>query len=73
MTTLECLLIDYLDILRQNGRIIFVDRDIDVLSKDDRPLSVNLPELYEKRLPLYREFSDRVQTEGGKADAYLIQ
>lgn len=61
---------DNLDILRQNGRIIFVDRDIDVLSKDDRPLSVNLPELYEKRMPLYREFSDR--TIDGNSDAETV-
>ncbi|MBQ9743057.1 MAG: AAA family ATPase [Ruminococcus sp.] len=45
------------DVLRQNGKVIFLQRNIDILATDDRPLSVNLPQLYEKRLPMYREFS----------------
>ncbi len=61
---------DNLDILRQNGRIIFIERDVAVLPKDDRPLSVNLTELYEKRLPLYNKFSDR--TVDGNASAEVV-
>lgn len=47
-----------LDIIKQNGAVLFIERDINFLAKDDRPLSVDLPKLYEKRLPMYREFSD---------------
>lgn len=45
------------DALRQNGTVIFINRDIDVLPKDGRPLSLknDLHEMYEKRLPLYRK------------------
>ncbi len=48
------------DALRQNGRIFFIRRDTDKLSRDGRPLSVgaDLEEMYKKRLPLYLEFAD---------------
>ena len=44
------------DALRQNGTVIFINRNIDVLPKDGRPLSQqnDLRDMYEKRLPLYR-------------------
>ena len=45
------------DILRQNAVVVFIDRDISLLATDDRPLSVNLPELYKKRLPMYEYFA----------------
>lgn len=51
------------DILRQNGVVVFIDRDISLLATDDRPLSVNLPELYKKRLPMYNDFA-RVTVNG---------
>jgi len=44
------------DILRQNGVVVFIERDINLLATDDRPLSVNLSELYTKRLPMYENF-----------------
>jgi len=45
--------------LRQNGRIVFVERKIDQLAREGRPLSAgNLEELYRLRLPLYRQFAD---------------
>lgn len=46
--------------LHQNGKIVFITRDTSALAKDGRPLSLsgNLSEMYEKRLPLYREFCD---------------
>jgi shikimate dehydrogenase len=44
--------------LRQNGRIVFIHRSLDKLATDDRPLSQNLEEMYEIRLPLYRRFCD---------------
>ena len=49
-----------LDALRQNGRIFFIERDISLLSRDGRPLSIgsDLSKMYEKRLPLYENFAD---------------
>jgi shikimate dehydrogenase len=46
------------DPLRQNGKIIFINRAPDKLATLDRPLSVNLESLFEKRLPLYLDFCD---------------
>ena len=50
---------DNKDILRQNGVVIYIDRDIELLATDDRPLSVNLPALYEKRAPMYEDFAHK--------------
>ncbi len=46
--------------LHQNGKIVFITRDISLLAKDGRPLSLsgNLSEMYKTRLPLYRQFCD---------------
>lgn len=45
------------DALRQNGTVIFINRDINILPKDGRPLSQqnDLAEMYAKRLPLYKK------------------
>lgn len=45
--------------LRQNGIIVFINRDAEKLPTDNRPLSQlhGVKELYEKRLPLYRQFA----------------
>lgn len=45
------------DVLRQNSVVVFVERDTELLATDDRPLSVNLPKLYKKRLPMYKDFA----------------
>lgn len=44
------------DALRQNGTVIFINRDISVLPTDGRPLSQQnkLSDMFQKRLPLYR-------------------
>jgi shikimate dehydrogenase len=47
-----------LDIMRQNGTVIFLQRPIERLDISDRPLSIDLPTLYEKRLPMYKTFAD---------------
>ena len=49
-----------LNSLRQNGTIFFIRRDLDLLSRDGRPLSqgATLEEMYKKRLPLYLTFAD---------------
>ena len=47
--------------LKQNGKIIFVERPVDMLSKKGRPLSQgekSLRELYEERLSFYKNYSD---------------
>lgn len=45
--------------LKQNGIIVFINRDAEKLSTDNRPLSQlhGVKELYEKRMPLYRQFA----------------
>jgi len=46
--------------LHQNGVIIFIERDLDKLSTDGRPLSKasSLKELYAKRIDAYHRFAD---------------
>ena len=50
------------DFLRQNGRVIFLNRDVELLPTDGRPLSAGgiekLKAMYEKRLPMYRKVCD---------------
>ena len=52
--------------LAQNGRIVFINRDISSLEREGRPLSSGdgaLERLYSARLPLYRAFAD-VEADG---------
>ncbi|MGN0452439.1 MAG: shikimate kinase [Ruminococcus sp.] len=56
------------DILRQNGRLIFIERDLLLLATDDRPLSKNLQTLYSKRLPMYLSFADKKADGNGSAE-----
>lgn len=46
--------------LAQNGIIVFINRDADLLPTNGRPLSQmhGVKALYEKRMPLYRKFAD---------------
>ena len=44
--------------LLQNGRIFYLKRDIARLAVTGRPLSKNLPQLFEQRDPVYRAFAD---------------
>ncbi len=46
--------------LKQNGILIFINRDAEKLPSDGRPLSQlhGVKKLYEERLPLYRQFAD---------------
>lgn len=46
--------------LHQNGKIVFIDRDPDILPVDGRPISqsASKADLYAKRLPLYKAFAD---------------
>lgn len=53
-----------MDLLRQNGTIVYIHRDLDLLrTSSSRPLSSNkndLEKLYEERLPIYRKYADIV-------------
>ena len=46
--------------LKQNGIMVFINRDADLLPTKGRPLSQmhGVKALYEKRMPLYRQFAD---------------
>ena len=47
--------------LKKNGIIVFLERDVDLLSTDGRPLSKdveNLKKMAEIRLPLYKKYAD---------------
>lgn len=49
------------DVLRQNGKMFFVDRDIKLLETNGRPLSKNfeaIKALYQQRIPIYKARSD---------------
>ena len=45
-------------LLRQNGRLIWLQRDLEHLATEGRPLSKNLTELYAVRKPMYENFAD---------------
>lgn len=51
-----------MDLLRANGRIIFIDRDLDkLMPTSDRPLSSDIEKLtrrYNERYPIYKSVSD---------------
>jgi shikimate kinase len=47
--------------MRQNGVVVFLQRKLETLVRDGRPLSrdaESVRRLYEQRLPLYREVAD---------------
>jgi shikimate dehydrogenase len=51
------------NLLKQNGRIVLVERGLDALSTEGRPLSSSedaLRRLYEERQPIYRSLADIV-------------
>ena len=47
-------------VLHQNGTIVFLERELDKLSKEGRPLSQSRPieEIYASRIDAYRRFAD---------------
>ena len=53
--------------LAENGRFVFLNRPIDMLPTDGRPISQSIPmsRLYAQRLPIYRSWCDEeINTEG---------
>ena len=57
--------------LHQNGVIVWLQREIDRLPKEGRPISLrsDLHELYEKRRPCYERFADAVVDNNGSLEA----
>ncbi len=59
--------------IRQNGKIFFIRRDVELLPTDDRPLSKSpetLKEMQKIRLPLYQEIADvEIENNGAIEDA----
>jgi len=56
-------------LLRQNGVIVQLERDLNLLARDGRPLSAgNLEEMYRVRLPLYKHFADFAVTNDTSAE-----
>ncbi len=56
------------DALRQNAVVVFLQRELDTLATNGRPLSKSreaIEELYNRRLPLYREVADATVTVTG--------
>ena len=46
-------------LLKYNGFLVFIERDISLLAREGRPLSTgDLESMYRHRLPLYRYFAD---------------
>lgn len=54
-----------LALLSQNGRIYLIERDIENLATEGRPLSKDIYALYEKRKPKYDRFADVRVTNNG--------
>lgn len=54
-------------LLRQNGIVFWIQRDVNLLPVDGRPLSQanKLTDLYQKRNPLYTKFSDFIVINNG--------
>ena len=53
--------------LRQNGRIVWIYRDLDALETEGRPLSLgtDLREMFRRRSALYERFADiRIENNG---------
>lgn len=55
--------------LKQNGRIFYLKRDIERLAVAGRPLSQNLPALFERRDPVYRAFTENEIENDGPPEA----
>lgn len=62
-------------LLHQNGTIFCLNRDIEKLPTDGRPLSQNgvLAEMYRVRRPLYEAFADYMIDNNGEPDAAVRQ
>lgn len=62
-------------ILRQNGTLFWLQRQLDLLPTDGRPLSQSnrLEDLYRVRKPMYEDFSDHMIDNNGSLDETIHQ
>ena len=62
-------------LLRQNGILFWIQRDLEHLATEGRPLSQNgsLEKLYQRRMPLYAEFADYTVGNNGLPQAAVAQ
>lgn len=58
-----------LPLLSQNGRIYLIERDIEKLATEDRPLSKDVFALYERRKSKYERFADVKTDNNGTVEA----
>lgn len=62
------------DLLHQNGVIFWLERDVDKLPREGRPLSAgDLAAMYEKRRAHYARFADRVIDNNGTVESAVRQ
>lgn len=62
------------DLLHQNGVIFWLERDVDRLPREGRPLSAgDLAAMYEKRRAHYARFADRVIDNNGTVESTVRQ
>lgn len=62
------------DLLHQNGVIFWLERDVDRLPREGRPLSAgDLAAMYEKRRAHYARFADRVIDNNGTVESAVRQ
>ena len=66
---------DNYPLLHQNGRIIWIKRDLRTLATEGRPLSHKnrLEEMYEIRMPMYKQFADFSVINDGSVDQTIAQ
>lgn len=58
-------------LLHQNGTIFWLQRDLDKLPTDGRPLSTDLAAMYRTRAPLYAQFADHTIDNNGNMEATI--
>ncbi len=61
------------EFLHRNGNILWLQRDLERLPTEGRPLSVDLPALYEARKPLYEAFADHIVDNNGSLEDTIAQ
>lgn len=57
--------------MKQNGFVVFLDRPLELLATEGRPLSTNLNALYSTRYPIYTQMCDVcIQVEGNVREVF---
>lgn len=63
---------DNRDLLRQNGFIVWIQRPLDLLETNGRPLSDNIDEMYRLREPLYKKCCDIIAENYSDIDKTIL-